>query len=92
MKDENYLAHHGIKGQKWGVRKEEDKKSPKKKLSKEELLKRKEKGKKIVKGIAIGTASVAATAAATALVVKGQDMLAMLGMGGLVYAMSVLSN
>lgn len=64
---EKYLIHHGIKGQRWGVRKEEDEKqksSKSKQPSKEELAQKKKIGKAIVISSVATLGAVAVTAAA----------------------------
>lgn len=66
---EKYLIHHGVKGQRWGVRKEEDEKqksskSKSKQPSKEELAQKKKIGKAIVISSVATLGAVAVTAAA----------------------------
>lgn len=85
----NELYHHGIKGQKWGVRRFQNKdgtrtSTGKKHRDETDKSHNKEKAKKIAKYIAIGTAAVAVTAGSMYLyksgkldkmISKGKDLL-----------------
>lgn len=80
IKDENYLEHHGIKGQKWGVRKQNSENDDEKKTSEKtstdiidtKELKNKDdtKKSKVSKAILVGALATMGAALVTTLIVK----------------------
>ena len=92
----DYIYHHGVKGQKWGVRREENEgNSPhkdSKKTNQPDLNNKKSVGKKVLIGLGITGAAAGTVASAVALKKIGEELLVAGALAGLLSAMSKLSG
>jgi hypothetical protein len=78
--EEPYLAHHGIKGQKWGVRRWQNEdgtltEEGKRKYGTVENFNKAQKRKKIARGVAIGAGATVGTAAIATAVILGKQRI-----------------